>query len=507
MDTKQKSSTMLIILDGFGYRKEKDYNAIYHAHTPNFDRWMKEFPHAIIKADGPSVGLPEGYIGSSEAGHLTIGAGRVIKEAVTRINEAIKDGSFYKNTVLVNALKKIASTDHTLHIMGLISDAGVHSDIKQLYAFLEAARREGVKNIVLHAFLDGRDMPPQSAGPFLQKVEKEINALGAKIGSIHGRLYAMDRDNNWERTELSYRTLTEPRTQKSISWHEALENSYRNGITDEFLVPMQLEPDSYIKNGDGIIFFNFRPDRAKQLSESFTDPNFKEFKTKPLQLAFFVTPTAYDGSKQVMYPKSPVQTTLKTVLAEHGKSIFSIAETEKYAHVTYFFDGGKKFTLLTEKRVLIPSLHAEKYDQHPEMSAGTITQTVLQSLRETPADFYLINYANADMVGHSGNFGATVKAVAYLDEQLGILYKQVVEKMNGTIYITADHGNAEDMYDETIGQPRTAHTTNDVPFIMLNKKVEGDDKILPLKSLADIAPFILTQMHIPVPKEMVGSGK
>ena len=394
-------------------------------------------------------------------------------------------------------------------MIGLISDAGVHSDIKQLYAFIEAAKKQGIRDIVLHAFLDGRDMAPQSAGPFLQKLEKKLTALGATIGSMHGRFYAMDRDNNWERTEQSYRTLTEPQTNQPLSWQRAVEESYRKGVTDEFFPPTQLKPDTYIKNGDGVIFFNFRPDRARQLTASFTDQTFDAFKRTPLELSYFVTPIAYDGSMKttVMYPTESVEPTLKTVLAEHDKSIFSIAETEKYAHVTYFFDGGRERALRTETRQLIPSLNRKDYAAHPEMAADAITQTVIRSLKTNPADFYLINYANADMVGHSGNFGATVKAVEYLDRQLGKLYRLVVEKMNGTLYITADHGNAEDMYDQIAHQPRTAHTTNDVPFIMINQKLKGDDATLPLKTLADIAPFILKNMNLPVPKMMVGSGE
>ncbi len=500
------SVTALIILDGFGYRKEISYNAIYHAHTPNFDTWMQEFPHAILHASGSYVGLPSGNIGSSEAGHSTIGLGRIIKEPVTIINEAVDNKSFFSNPILIDTLKTLKK-DKTLHIIGLLSDARVHSDMKQLYAFLEVAKQLGITHIVIHPILDGRDTPPQSAGRYLQLLEEKLKEIGlGKIGSIQGRLYGMDRDKNWNRTEQSYRILTEPQQKISPSWSQAVEQYYTTNTTDEFIPPTQLDKDAYIKDGDGVIFFNFRPDRARQLTASFVDPDFDAFKTKPLKLAFFITPTMYNETLKTdaLYPQQKdASNALKEVLVQHGKTIFSIAETEKYAHVTYFFDGGKEDTLATETRVLIPSLHTKQYDKHPEMSAGAITKRVIKSLETDPCDFYLINYSNADMVGHSGNFGATIKAIEYLDTQIALLYNQIVEKMNGTMYITADHGNAENMYDEEAHQPRTAHTTNPVPFIMLRKDLKGKGgEELPLTQLSDIAPFILKHMNLPVPKEM-----
>ena len=500
------SITALIILDGFGYREAINYNAIYHAHTPNYDAWMQEYPHAILGASGTHVGLPEGNIGSSEAGHLTIGSGRIIKESVTIINDAIATKSFFSNPILISTLKKL-KTDKTLHLMGLLSDASVHANLKQLYAFLEVAKQQGITNIVIHPFLDGRDTPPQSAGQYLQLLEKKLTELGiGKIGSIHGRLYAMDRDKNWNRTEQSYRTLTEPQQIPYPSWEQAVEHYYTINTTDEFIPPTQLDKDAYIKNGDGIIFFNFRPDRARQLATAFINPDFDSFKRKLLKLAFFITPTVYNTKLQTeaLYPAQKNATnSLKDVLMQHGKTIFSIAETEKYAHVTYFFDGGREDSAPNETRILVPSLHTKQYAKQPEMSAHAITEKVLESLKTDPRDFYLINYANADMVGHSGNFGATIKAIECLDKQLSILYNQIVEKMGGTMYITADHGNAEDMYDEEAHQPRTAHTTNPVPFIMLRNDLKGKGgEKLPLKQLSAIAPFILKNMDLPVPKEM-----
>lgn len=506
MITPSTTVTMLIILDGFGYRTEKKYNAIYHAKTPNYDTWMQEYPHAILQAAGPAVGLPPGYIGSSEAGHLTIGAGRITKEPVTLINEAINNGSFANNAVLIEALKRMHTNGRTLHFMGLLSDAGVHADMKQLDALLDAAQKSGIKNIVVHPFLDGRDMPPQSAAQYLQKLENTIKKMGGVIGTIHGRLYAMDRDKNWDRTQRSYQVLTEPGQAQFKHWQDVLDHYYEKGITDEFIPPTYLSSSTHIKDGDGIVFFNFRPDRARQLTASFADPSFNAFKTKPLTLACFVTPTLYSDTLKTdaMFLPRHVNNTLKEALAAHDKTIFSIAESEKYAHITYFFNGGKEKTLHNETRILIPSKEKKNYIENPEMAAEEITKTVLQSLKSNSCDFYLINYANADMVGHSGNFDATVKAVEYLDTQLGLLYTQVVEKMNGTMYITADHGNAENMYDEEARQARTAHSTNPVPFIMIrrNLKGKGNEK-LPLTQLSNIAPFILANMGIQIPKEMV----
>lgn len=498
--------TALVILDGFGYREAISYNAIFHANSPHYDEWMREYPHAVLHASGSYVGLPEGNIGSSEAGHLTIGLGRILQEPVTIINKAIENKSFFVNPLLINTLKKLKPTN-SLHVMGLLSDAGVHADLNQLYALLTVAKDQGISKIIVHPFLDGRDTPPQSAGQYLELLEQKLKELGiGKIGSIHGRLYAMDRDQNWHRTEQSYRTLTEPQQIIYHTWQEALEHYYTANTTDEFIPPTPLVKDTYIKNGDGIILFNFRPDRARQLTFSFIDPHFEQFHRIPLRLAFFITPTVYNTNLHTtaLYPTQQDATnSLKDVLSHYGKTIFSIAETEKYAHVTYFFDGGREETKPNETRILIPSLRSKQYVKQPEMSAQAITKAVVKSLQTKPCDFYLINYANADMVGHSGNFGATIKAIECLDQQLGTLYNQVVKTMGGTMYVTADHGNAEDKYDEEAHQPRTAHTANPVPFIMLRHDLQGKgDTELPLTKLSDIAPFILKNMGLEVPQEM-----
>lgn len=496
--------TMLVILDGFGWREEKKHNAIAHAKTPHFDAWLSEYPHAFLQAAGPAVGLPEGFIGNSEVGHLTIGAGRTIKSPISLIDEGIKNLTFLSNPALLDTLERIKQDDGTLHIMGLLSDAGVHADIHHLHAFIKAAHNFGIQKIVLHPFLDGRDSAPKAAIQFLKDLENEIKVSGAIIGSIHGRSYAMDRDKNWERTEQSYRTLTEPQDITYSTWQEAINDYYNKNITDEFIPPTQLTKKAVIKDNDAIVFINFRPDRARQLAAAFTDDHFDAFKKNPLKLNGFVTPLSYDKTikADVMYPTPVITNTLTQTLAAHQKTIFTIAETEKYAHVTYFFNGGKETPEATESRSLVPTLDTKETKLSPCMAADHITRTVISSLQQNPCDFYLINYANADIIGHTGDFDNTVNAVECLDRKLGQLYEQVVEKMNGTLYITADHGNAEDMFDEKTGQARTAHTTNPVPFLWINKKERGNDTQLPLQQLRDVAPFILKNMGVPVPKEM-----
>lgn len=494
---KKHIPTALVILDGFGFRTNSEGNAIALAKTPNLDRWLKIYPNTVLKASGTAVGLPEGTIGNSEVGHITIGTGRIIQQPLTVINHAIEDGSFFTNPILCNELGKLRTTGKTVHIMGLLSNAGVHSSTKHLYAFIKAAQQQGIARIVVHPFLDGRDVAPKSAEPLLETLQKNLEQTGIGIiGSLHGRFYAMDRDRHWERTEKSYRVLTQKQNGSLPHWREALQASYAQGITDEFFVPTQVAPNAQICNGDGIIFINIRPDRARQLTQCFTQPHFKQFKTQALDLAFFITPVTYGTQTPslVLYPQPIPDNTLKDILAQHEKTIFSIAETEKYAHVTYFFSGGNEKIVHHEIRILIPSIKAVSYAPYPAMSAPLITQAVIKSLRRFPRDFYLINYANADMVGHSGNLNATIKAIEVLDEELGKLYDVVVQEMGGTLYITADHGKAEQMIDSKTGQPRTAHTTNPVPFIMLRKGLENSGEKLPLKGLSDIAGFILKEM-------------
>ncbi|HLJ30944.1 MAG TPA: 2,3-bisphosphoglycerate-independent phosphoglycerate mutase [Candidatus Babeliales bacterium] len=496
----------LIILDGFGYSPEKKYNAIAQAQMPYFNQWWHEYPHAVLKAAGTAVGLHDNMIGNSEVGHVTIGAGRIIEQPMKQWLDAIDNGSFEKNVVLQSNFEKLKDVGGTLHIIGLLSDAGVHGHEKQIYASIAAAVDAGIKKIVVHPILDGRDVAPRSAYGYIEKLSQYIKQYNNSdkphviIGSLQGRFYAMDRDHNWDRVEKSYRMLTESH-QDHESWEKVLEHNYMQGITDEFIPPTQLDASAEIGNGDGILFCNVRPDRARELTAAFVRP-IEGFVVKPLNLTFFMTPVSYDDhlDTTILFPRELIGNTLKDVLAAHHKTIFAVAETEKYAHVTYFFRGENEQPVATEKRVLIPSMVVHDYSEHSCMSAENITHAVINSLRTNPADFYLINYANADMVGHSGNFDATVQAVECLDKQLKELYAVVVEKMNGTLCITADHGKAEDMYDEVLKQPRTAHTSNPVPFLMIKNGVKND--VLPLTQLSDIAPFILKNMGLQVPVEM-----
>ncbi len=496
-----KNPVALVILDGFGYRKETDYNAIAHAHTPTLNELFATYPHTLLEASGTAVGLLPGYAGNSEVGHLTIGAGRTIMQPGTIIHNAIQDGTFFSNALLNTTLKTLPKTKK-LHLMGLLSDAGVHSNTEHLYAFMQEARVCGIEHIVIHPFLDGRDTLPQSAHIYLEQLQKYIDKYGGIIGSMHGRFYAMDRDKNWNRIEKSYQVLTGDEQIHFTDWSRALNYYYEQGLTDEFIPPTLFSQQGIISDGDGIILFNFRPDRARQLTESFTNPNFNAFKHKKLNPKFFITPTDYGLPTTVLYAQQPITPTLKEVLSNHGLKLFTIAETEKYAHVTYFFSGGKEDAFEHEKRILIPSIRTKNYIHHPCMSAHEITQTILQSLKTDPHDFYLINYANADMVGHSGDFNATVKAIECLDKQVKQLVDAIVYGMNGTLYITADHGNAEEKWDYTAQQPRTAHTTNKVPFVMVQQGLEHNTINLPLHTLADIAPCIIRNMQLEVPIAM-----
>lgn len=476
--------TILVILDGFGYSQEKKYNAIAQAHTPTLDYLLAHYPHALLHASGESVGLLPNYIGNSQVGHTTIGAGKIIKQPVTQIHESIENNSFFTNPILQKKLTQLKNSEHTLHIMGLLSDAGVHSHIKHLFAFITAAHDIGIQNIIIHPFLDGRDVPPKSAEKYLRELSEKIkNLKGVEIGSLHGRYYAMDRDKNWDRTEASVQALTIPGTHTQNSWQEILEKYYAQNITDEFIPPTQLEQTRAIKPGDGIIFINFRPDRARQLTKKLLTHN----------PAFIITPVPYNNNLQTtaLFEKPKITNTLLDKLHAQNKTVFLIAETEKYAHITYFLSGGRENKLPNETRILVPSIPAKNYIDHPCMSAQEITKHVLDSLKNSPKDFYIINYANADMVGHSGDLPATIKAIECLDTQLKKLYETVVEKLDGTLYITSDHGNAEIMFDEQTNQPHTAHTTNPVYFIAVKKELKDSGQTLKLTQLTDIAPFIV----------------
>ena len=512
---KRVHPVALVILDGFGYSPESRYNSIAHANMPHFNYWWQHYPHALLCAAGKFVGLPDDLHGNSEVGHCTIGAGRIVDQPIKIWRKSIEDGSFAHNIIMIEQFKKLCDAGGALHIMGLLSDAGVHAHEKEIYATIAAAAASGIKKIIIHPFLDGRDAPPQSAYSYMHRLVeyiKHYNAASSQviIGSVHGRFYAMDRDGNWDRIEKSYRVLTcQKHAEPDEAWEKVLERNYAQGITDEFIPPTRLCVDGIIHNGDGIFFCNVRPDRARELTRCFVQPHdgvkFTHFILKPLILTFFVTPIEYDVllPTTVLFSREPLYNTLKDVLAAHNKTIFTIAETEKYAHVTYFFRGENEDVVSTETRTMIPSLHVDSYRDFPEMSAAGITLAVLNSLQTAPYDFYLINYANADMVGHSGDFDATIKAVEFLDTQLQMVYEEIVQKNDGTLYIMSDHGKAEQMFDESTGQPYTAHTSNVVPFIMITQELKDKNVAMPLDQLAQVAAFILHNMGLPVPDEMI----
>lgn len=540
----KNSPIMLVILDGFGYSLKSHGNAVAHAKMP-FWKWLTEnFPHTLLHAAGEYVGLPPGYIGNSEVGHLTIGSGRIVNSVLKKFHDDIISGNFFKNKMLINNFNKIKETGKALHLIGLLSDGGVHSHESHLYAFLKLAKNLGLPNVFIHVILDGRDVAPKITSIYLNRLEDECKNLNCgKIASVSGRYYAMDRDNNWNRTKQYYDMLVGKTTQTCTTnnsipnltsnftlenahytWQTVLEQSYSSGITDEFVRPTLIKPNGFIKSGDGLVFFNFRPDRARQLTECFINPNFDKFTVQKLcstnhELAFFITPIRYNQdftkfNNDVLFEREKITNTILDVLT--GKSthdnkvhkIFIIAETEKYAHVTYFFHGMQDYQAPNETRVLIPSIKTENYINYPEMRANEITETVLKSLKTKPSDFYLINYANADMVGHSGDFDATVKACECLDKQLEQLYKVFVEKMNGIMFITADHGNAEEKIDPATGTSLTAHTQNPVPFILVSKDMQSKQEeswsIKPKFGISSIAPTILNFIGLKKPREMTG---
>ena len=493
-----KKPVALIILDGFGYRKNQQNNAIALAHMRHFNAWLLEYPHTLLHASGTAVGLPEHTPGNSLVGHFTLGAGRIIKQPMTLLNEAIADGSFFENNLLIDRFRELKEAGGALHLMGLVSDGSSHSHEKHLHALLRMAHQQGLSNIIVHAFLDGRDAPPRSAAHYLERLDEVFKEIGCGVlGTMHGRAFAMDRIERHEYLQKSYDMLTQPHASQFATWQEALEYYYAQGLSDELIPPTTLVANCYMKQNDGLIFFNIRADRARGITHLL-------LKHRYPKLLWMITGVRYnaDFHVDVLCPFPYVEHTLLDVLEDTQRKVFVIAESEKYAHVTYFFNGGRDIVHPHEMRLVIPSLPPEKIIAHPEMSAPEITESLLRSLTKNPRDFYLVNYANPDMVGHTGDLEATIKAIKCIDIQLERLYSQIVEKMGGTIYIVADHGKAEDMFDEKSGQSRTAHTANPVYFMMLQKEIKHHPTTLPLQGLAEVAPFILQQMHVAVPAEM-----
>ncbi len=493
---KNRFPTALVILDGFGYREVEEGNAIAQASMPTFNKLLETYPATTLKSAGAAVGLPDGYNGNSEVGHLTLGCGTIVPQSLTLIEEAIHNGSFYKNKKLKKALQELKTSKKVLHLMGLLSDGGVHSSLQHLFALLKAAAEQEIEDVIIHGFLDGRDVPLDSAENYLEQIEQECKKLGVgKIGSLHGRFYAMDRNRNWQQTEKSFLVLTEPQPTTVNSWGTYLKEQQKLHPSEEFFDPVQFDTKACIQPNDGIIFFNFRADRARQLTSFFLNGNRIQDAPAP-QIAFFITPVSYgaDYPTTRLFDRPQIPQTLTQFLHDKDYSIASIAGTEKYAHVTYFFNGGREKKLDNETRILVPSTTRKQYDQFPEMSAPTITEAVLETARTNPHDFYVINYPNADMVGHTGDLHATIKAVECLDKQLKKLVEEIVIKQKGILYITGDHGNAEEMIDPKTKQPLTSHTQNPVFFIMVTQELKDIELHLPLNQLSDVAPFIAQVM-------------
>lgn len=505
-----KKPVMLMILDGFGNAPKSEGNAVSLAKKPNLDKLFEKYPTTELQASGLSVGLPEGQMGNSEVGHLNIGSGRIVYQELTRITKAISDGDFFENEALKKAMDNAKKSGAALHLMGLLSDGGVHSHIDHLKGLLEFAKKEGVQNVFVHAFMDGRDVPPSSGKEFIEKAEAMMAEVGVgKIATVSGRYYAMDRDNRWERVELAYNALVLGKGETANSAVEAIENSYHDNKTDEFVLPTVITKDgnaiANIKNGDSVIFFNFRPDRAREITRAVNDKEFAGFKRETLELTF-VTMTQYDKTLEgvnVAYSPQTLTNTLGEYVSSKGLNQLRIAETEKYAHVTFFFNGGVEKENPGEDRKVIPSPKVATYDLKPEMSAYEVTEELLARLDSDKYDMIILNFANPDMVGHTGVVEAAVKAIEAVDECVGNIVNKVLE-MDGCVFITADHGNAETMIDFSTGNPFTAHTTHPVPFAWVSNHV--DNKKLKAGKLADIAPTMLTQLGLEVPAEMTGDN-
>lgn len=495
-------------MDGFGLRDTVEGNAVAQAHKPNYDRYLKQYPNTTLRASGEAVGLPEGQMGNSEVGHLNIGAGRVVYQDLTRITKSIREGDFFENESLVGAVRSAKSKGKKLHLYGLLSDGGVHSHINHLYAMLELAKKEDMHEVYIHAFLDGRDVAPDSAVGFLDSLIAKINELGVgKIATVQGRYYAMDRDKRWERVEKSYRAMVYGDGPKYTDPIKAVKESYEKSVFDEFVMPTvivddQDQPVGLVESGDSVIFLNFRPDRAIQLSNVFTNKDFQGFDRGPgfPTDLYFVCLTLFaetvDG--YVAYKPKNLDNTFGEVLVQNGKKQLRIAETEKYPHVTFFFSGGRDVQLPGEKRVLINSPKVATYDLQPEMSAYEVAAACVKEIESDEFDAIILNFANPDMVGHSGLLEPTKKAVEVTDECVGKVVDAVTAK-GGVVVILADHGNADMVFDEK-GNPITSHTTNPVPFIVTDENVVLRDSGV----LADVAPTLLDLMGLPKPAEMTG---
>jgi 2,3-bisphosphoglycerate-independent phosphoglycerate mutase len=506
-----KTPTVLIVLDGFGYSEATEGNAIAAAHTPNWDRFWAEAPHTLISGSGTDVGLPEGQMGNSEVGHMNLGAGRVVYQDFTRINRAIEQGEFARNRALNRCFDRVEASSGTLHVMGLLSPGGVHSHEDQIFALLEIAAERGIGRVMLHAFLDGRDTPPRSARASLEKAQALFERLGnGHVASLCGRYYAMDRDRRWDRVSRAYKLLVRGEAPfHATSALDALDQAYQRDESDEFVQPTAIHPTDELPvrfmDGDAVVFMNFRADRARQITRALLSEKFDEFDRRTtVKLSDFVMLTRYadDIDTSCAFDTPVLTNTLGEFIAATGRTQLRIAETEKYAHVTFFFSGGREDPFEGEKRLLIPSPQVATYDLAPEMSAAKVTDELVSAIKGGEYDLIVCNYANGDMVGHTGVFDAAVKAVETLDECLGRLEKALAT-VGGQMLITADHGNVEQMLDHVSEQAHTAHTSEPVPLVYI-----GPVKVsfAPQGTLADVAPTLLTLMHLDVPAEMTGKS-
>lgn len=503
-----KAPVALIILDGFGCRSEQKGNAVFHAKKPNFDRYWNQYPHNHLTASGEAVGLPEGQMGNSEVGHLNIGAGRIVYQSLTRVNVAIREGEFEKNETLLNAIQHAKKHGTSLHLFGLLSDGGVHSHVHHLYALLRLAAEEGLKKVYVHGFLDGRDVGPKTAGKYIEETLDKMKEYGVgEFATISGRYYSMDRDKRWERVEKSYRSMVYGEGPAYTNPLEVVEDSYNNGIFDEFVIPSVItkengEPVATIQDNDAVIFYNFRPDRAIQISNTFTNKDFRSFDRGPKHPnnLHFVCLTHFSETVDGYVAFKPVNldNTLGEVLAQKGLKQLRIAETEKYPHVTFFMSGGREAEFPGEERILIASPKVATYDLKPEMSAYEVTDALVKEIEADKFDAIILNFANPDMVGHSGMLEPTVKAIETVDECLGRIVDLIVQK-GGTAIITADHGNADEVITLE-GNPMTAHTTNPVPIIITKEGVSVRDGGI----LGDLAPTMLDLLNVEQPVEMTG---
>jgi 2,3-bisphosphoglycerate-independent phosphoglycerate mutase len=501
---------LLMVLDGWGVNKSKEGNAILSAKAPFYRRLLEEYPNTELQASGENVGLPDGQMGNSEVGHLNLGAGRIVYQDSTRISKAIRDGEFFKNPALLSSMDAVKKTDGSLHLMGLLSDGGVHSRLDHIHAMFDLVKAHGISRVFFHAFLDGRDTPPSSALQYVKSLEEHLANLGiGRIATVSGRYYAMDRDKRWERIQKAYEALVLGEGIRKYSAVEAIEQSYEHNRTDEFMLPSVIldgktnKPLAPIRSNDVVIFCNFRSDRAREITRAMTDPEFRGFARAAVpKLSSFVCLTTYDETLNLPVAFAPQRLTniLGEVLSRNDVRQLRIAETEKYAHVTFFFNGGEEPPFPREDRILVPSPRdVATYDQKPEMSAREITGKLVEQIASRQYGFILVNYANPDMVGHTGIIAAAIRAVEVLDECLERVVKAAWET-DMAVIITADHGNIEVMFDPASGQPHTAHTTGPVPCILLRKgmKLRGSG------ILADIAPTVLQLMDIEIPREMTG---